>query len=284
MGLIQQLREAAGKLNPAEIRASAERRIAIQLRASSESTYAAMFEFLLPAVLSAEKRRRLAAVIHLEGEASAPANFDLTIVEHGGRASAGDFFFVRGSEDTLVREILAEREDLALPLARCFPAFRGEFVRRTIHKIATENALFSLATSLPNIAPLVGLAWALGEFATDTAFLTVNQLRLVFLLGAASDRPVGFTEQKTEIASIVAGAFGWRAVARELAGKIPMGGGVIPKAAIAYAGTYVVGASVERLYRVGYGYTRAERKAAYQDAFSKGKEVAAAMLERWRQR
>ena len=47
------------------------------------------------------------------------------------------------------------------------------------------------------------------------------------------------------------GAFGWRALARELVGKIPMGGGLIPKAAIAYAGTRVVGLSLERLYRIG---------------------------------
>ena len=43
---------------------------------------------------------------------------------------------------------------------------------------------------------------------------------------------MGYGEQKTEVASITAGAFGWRAVARELAGKIPLGGGLVPKAAI----------------------------------------------------
>jgi len=51
----------------------------------------------------------------------------------------------------------------------------------------------------------------------------------------------GVFERAAEILSIVGGAFGWRALARELAGKIPFGGGIIPKGAIAYAGTYVVG-------------------------------------------
>ena len=80
----------------------------------------------------------------------------------------------------------------------------------------------------------------------------------LFLAGA-SDRPVGYREQKAEIASVLVGAFGWRAIARELVGNIPLGGGLLPKAAIAYAGTRVVGMSMERYYRIGYGYTSEER-------------------------
>ena len=101
---------------------------------------------------------------------------------------------------------------------------------------------------------------------------------------AANDRVVGYREQKAEIGSIVAGAIGWRSLARELAGKIPLGGGVIPKAAIAYAGTYVVGLSLERLYRLGEGYTRKERQEAYEDAFHRGKGIAAMLLDRLRNR
>ena len=96
---------------------------------------------------------------------------------------------------------------------------------------------------------------------------------------AASDRPVGFLDQKRQIASIVAGAFGWRAMARELTGKIPFGGGLIPKAAIAYAGTYVVGLGLERFYRIGYGLTAAERKGVYQEALASGKRFAGWALE-----
>ena len=71
----------------------------------------------------------------------------------------------------------------------------------------------------------------------------------------------------------------WRALARELVGKIPMGGGLIPKAAISWAGTYAVGMSLDRLYRMGYAYTREERRAVYEEAFARGKEVAAQLLE-----
>ena len=71
---------------------------------------------------------------------------------------------------------------------------------------------------------------------------------------------------------IVASAFGWRALARELVGKIPLGGGLIPKAAVAYAGTYVVGLGLEKVNRTGSGLSRREEKDAYVDAFAKGRE------------
>ena len=90
-----------------------------------------------------------------------------------------------------------------------------------------------LVTALPDVIPsLIELPWAAGEFASDTAFLTMNQVRMAFLIAGASDQDVGYREQRAQIAGIVAGAFGWRALARELAGKIPFGGGLIPKAAI----------------------------------------------------
>lgn len=284
MSILRQLREAAGKLNPNEVRSAAEVPLVVKLRAGSEIGYDAMFRFLMPDSLSAEKRRRLASSLYLEGEPNPPAHIDLSIVFHGTPATPDDFIFIPGREKTLVREILDRKPALSLPLARRFPPFRDEVSHRTIQTVSSENAMFSLATALPNIAPFIGFVWSPGEFASDTAFLTLNQIRLIFQLGAASDRAVGYTEQKSEIASVVTGAFGWRAIARELTGKIPAGGGLIPKAAIAFAGTWVVGASIERLYRIGYGYTRAERSAAYGEAFERGKEIASGLLARLRKR
>ena len=46
--------------------------------------------------------------------------------------------------------------------------------------------------------------------------------RMAFLLAAASDREVGYAAQKAEMGSTIAGALGWRALARELA-EDPLG-------------------------------------------------------------
>jgi uncharacterized protein (DUF697 family) len=151
--------------------------------------------------------------------------------------------------------------------------------KNIVHRVARENAFFAIVTALPNVVPsLLELPWTVGEFATDTAFISMNQIRMALNLAAAHGRPVGYAEQKGEIAAIAAGAFGWRALARELVGKIPLGGGLIPKAAVAFAGTYVVGIGLEKVNRIGTGLTKQERRDAYAEAFARGRDVARDML------
>lgn len=284
MSLLAQLRQAVTSLNPNEVREMAEQRVSIRLVAAKAEMYTAMAAWLLPEGLSAAKRAEASRMIYLEGEENRPEKFDLEIYAEDAIAPVGAFIFRKDNPKALVREVLDREEALGLPLARLFPPFREEVCARLISKIAAENAAFSLATALPNIAPMLGLGWAVGEFASDSVVLTMNQVRLAFYLGAANDRPVGYSAQRTEVASIIAGAFGWRSVARQLIGKIPMGGGLVPKAAVAYAGTVVVGRGLERYYRLGYKYTRSERRAAYEEAFEKGKLLTANLVDRFRRR
>jgi hypothetical protein len=287
---IQQIRRAVSHLNPNEIRDTATRRVHVLLDASASSTYARMEDFLLPAQVSHEKRMMAIQTLTRACDASGSGQrFQLVFHERGLLTPEGwtpdmdAFAFDPARPERLVENVLEHRNELGLPLARLFPPFRDGVARRTIQTIARENALFSLMTALPNVLPNAGqLPWAVGEFASDTAILTVNQIRMAFLLAAASDRPVGYREQRTEIGSLVAGAWGWRAAARQLTSKIPFGGGLIPKAAIAYAGTYAVGLSLERLYRIGYGLTREERHEAYEAALGRGREVASQLLARIR--
>ena len=170
--------------------------------------------------------------------------------------------------------ILLILSSLAVPLARQFPAFRHVVVERIIHTIARENALFAVATALPDVVPnVIELPWVFGEWASDTAFLTANQFRMAFLIAAACNRRVGFTQQKGQILSIAAGAFGWRTIARELVGKLPLGGGLIPKGAIAYAGTYVVGKALESWHNAQARLPREERGKVYEHALERGRAV-----------
>ncbi len=252
----------------------------IRLVASGEEGYRAIEEFLCRPAVSPKRRAEQSLALVRNGRPGEPARFDLEIYEAGLERPEGAFAFLPGEPERLVDEILARREELGLPLARLFLPFRGPVTARIVATISKENAVIAVATALPNIAPgLLWLPWAITELTSDTALLTVNQIRMLFLLGAASDREIGYRQQRVEIASIIAGAFGWRALARELAGKIPLGAGLIPKAAIAYAGTYVVGSSIERLYRVGYGYTRQERREAFREAYERGKAIAARLVE-----
>jgi len=274
MKVLKQARTAFSLLNPEEVRSRARRPVRFGLVATSDAAYAEMEDFLAPLQGPLEDRTYLLDQVHRAGDAVVPDRVDLILFEQGIAAPPGTYTFYRNNPSATIGAILDGNDDLWLALARQYPAFRRPVVERTIHAIARENALFAVATALPDVIPsLVELPWAFGEFASDTAFLTGNQIRMAFLIAAACGRDAGFGRQKGAIRSIAAGAFGWRALARELVGKIPLGGGLIPKGAIAYAGTYVVGKGLEHYYRANSGYTRAQRRAAYREALERGRTV-----------
>jgi len=274
MKVWKQARTAFSLLNPEEVRSRARRPVRFGLVASSDAAYAEMEDFLAPAEGPLEDRTYLLDQVHRAADAVVPDKVDLILFEQGIAAPPGTYTFYRSDPSATIGAILDGNEDLWLALGRQYPVFRRPVVERTIHAIARENALFAVATALPDVIPsLVELPWAFGEFASDTAFLTGNQIRMAFLIAAACGRDAGFGRQKGAILSIVGGAFGWRALARELVGKIPLGGGLIPKGAIAYAGTYVVGKGLEHYYRGNTAYTRAQRRLVYRKAFERGRSV-----------
>jgi hypothetical protein len=287
--VFQHVKDAIRNLDPADIRRHTERPLRLLLCADSEQQYREMEDYLVPRELSAAKRAQVRRLIYRGLEGAGPrTKGDLEVYYDPSReldSGESDVFgFDPAQPKATVHQILKRRPDLAVPLALHVLPFREEVSARMVKKVAKENALFSLATALPDIVPLISLPWAVGEFASDTAFLTANQIRMAFLLAAANDRDIGYHEQRGEIASIIMGAFGWRALARELVGKIPWGGGLVPKAAIAYAGTRVVGLSLERFYRLGKAYTRTERRLAYEDALERGKHLVGGLMEGLRQR
>jgi len=269
-------------LNPDEVRQRAERRLAIGLVASGPAAYAEMEDFLAPYPVTHDKRLEVMQYVYRAGDPGTPDTFDLVLYEQGAPCPPKAFTFFNTDPQRTVEEILNAREDLDLPLARSFYPFRKPVVDRVVTAVARENALFAIASALPNFGGFIDMPWSVGEFISDTAFITMNQVRMALLVAAASDKKVGYADQKTELVSILGGAFGWRALARELVGLIPLGGGLIPKGAIAFAATYVLGKGLEHFHGVGYGYTRAQRRDAYHLAYEKGKAVAAALLHRRR--
>jgi len=272
--LIKQARAAFGLLNPEEVRRRAARQIHVGLVASSEQAYTEMEEFLVPTAMPREQRIDLMGYVHRAGDANVPAKVDIVLYDENLQPAKSAYSFHRGNPEATLNEILDDKDELSLAMSRQFPAFRKRVVDRIVQTIARENAMFVIATALPNVIPnMMELPWALGEFASDTAFLTGNQIRMAFLIGAACGSDIGLSAQKGAVLSIIGSAFGWRALARELAGKIPLGEGLIPKGAIAYAGTFVVGKAIQRFHGGGV-LTRHEQEAAYREALHDGRNVA----------
>lgn len=276
--ILKQIRQAVEQLNPNEVREHAEMDLHVRLNATSEQAYRAMESFFLPPTASLEKRREALASVYRRQQHDAPSQPHLDVYEPGLERPENSFVFNPAKPDRFIGDVIAEKQEYGLPLARVFPAFRAAVADQVIFNVSKENATFALMTAIPELAPGMQIPWALPELVSDASVLTVNQIRMAFLLGAAYDRPVGYREQKAEVAALIAGAFGWRALARELVSKIPFGGGLLPKAGIAFAATYVEGLSLERLYRVGAGMSREERKLAYGEALARGKDVAAAVI------
>lgn len=274
LNLIKDIKSALANLNPTEVRRLSERTVSIGVAAASESAYASLEKFLTGAGGTGS-----ASHIHRVSANSALDLHDVVLCAEGTPCPPGAFVFFSNMPQQTIEAILDAKQELEIPLARQFPVFRQTVLTRIIQRTSRENAMFAIVTALPNVVPnLLELPWTVGEFATDTAFLTINQVRMAFLIAAANGKPVGYVEQKMELASIAAGAFGWRALARELIGKIPLGGGLIPKAAIAFAGTYVVGLGLERLHRTGSSLGRNEAKVAYAQALEKGKGIAKSLI------
>jgi uncharacterized protein (DUF697 family) len=80
----------------------------------------------------------------------------------------------------------------------------------------------------------------------DFPVLTLNQLRLVLRLAAAYGQQID-AERLPEILGVVGSALGFRAIARQTLGVIPIAGWAV-QGAFAYAGTRTLGEAAIRYF------------------------------------
>jgi len=102
----------------------------------------------------------------------------------------------------------------------------------------------------------------------------------VYRLALACGAPPDFQRRMFEITPVVGGAVVWRQIAGALVGTVP-GYGIVPKTAVAFGGTYVVGLLASRWYETGV-LTDAERKRLTAEAAAKAREVATVMVAQTR--
>jgi uncharacterized protein (DUF697 family) len=207
-----------------------------------------------------------------------PGIYDFVIDVGGDRTGAPEGTSIYavaelGGWDSTLERILDDKPTLALPLARNFPVFRRQVAQRLITQTATVNAQFALITGLAEQLPLLGLP---GTALSDIIVLTKNQAMLALRLAAAYGLEVDYKSRIKELAPIIANGFGWRAVARELVGIVPVIG-FLPRAAIAYAGTVTVGKAAQFYYETGEEVTAAQMKRLYRDAYAGARERVRAL-------
>ena len=206
--------------------------------------------------------------------------FDLVIDLGAGREDAPDGLLIYAIQDiggwefTLDR-ILEDRPDLSLALARNFPVFRRRVASRIIAETATANAQFALITGVTAAFPLLGALLPISALS-DILALTKNQAMMVLRLAAAYGLSLDYKSRLKEVGPVLANAFGWRAVAREVVGALPFGG-FIAKGVISYAGTVAVGKAAQAYYETGEKITGAQARKYYLEAYEAGRERVKAL-------
>jgi len=181
----------------------------------------------------------------------------LVEVSHTSRVSEHDLESVR-------RRIVDCADDRAIAIGRYIPLMKSACADQIISETATVNGQFALVSNLPTLLPLVGNALAVGA---DFFVLTKNQLMLIFKLAAIHGRDLDNRWRiYTEMMPVVGAGLAWRTMAREVVTLLPLAIGTVPKVAIAFAGTWVIGQSAEVYYERGEKLNKGQVRALYAQA------------------
>jgi uncharacterized protein (DUF697 family) len=136
-----------------------------------------------------------------------------------------------------------------LALARRAPIFRNTVAGHFIADTARSNAQLVLLTNLAAGVPLVG---DLLDSGADFVVLTKNQFELIHrLAGVYGQKRDNRVEIYLELAPIVGAAFAWKAISAMISKKVPAIISMLPKTAIAYGATMLVGWTAQLYYASG---------------------------------
>jgi len=186
--------------------------------------------------------------------------------------SVEDSAFLTGIFAPAVMRLLSEYH---LALARQFPLFRTTVAHELVTDSCFSNAAYALSTGLAEIVPIFDIPLNIA----DMFVLTKAQAFLVYRLGLALGLSSRWQDYVAEFGGVLGGGFLWRQIARSLIGLIPAWG-IIPKVAVSYAGTYVVGNVVYHWYLTGRHVSAQQMRQLYVQAFARGKHIAQTMRER----
>ncbi len=133
--------------------------------------------------------------------------------------------------EEIARAIAARIADSGTGLAARLPVIREPVSEALIEKFSRQNTIAAVAIFIPG---------------ADFPVLTLNQIRLVLRLASAHGVEVDQDRWPEVLATIGAG-LGFRTVARQLLGVVPVAGWLV-KGTVAYAGTRAVGEAAHRYF------------------------------------
>jgi uncharacterized protein (DUF697 family) len=252
------------------------------VRGVTSSEVRRQMEMPVSLLIVGDEEQRLELSRRLGSPAAEHASAGTPVVVGGSQLVLDASKLARLDQDEFAAElaiIAAANKDRQIALASHVPAFRSVVVHQLSHDRAFENAKAAGISALPGVIPLTD--WLMPVTAAgDMLFLTRNQIILLLEVAACYGKPPEPRARLKELLPVVGGAFGWRAVARELVGLVPGGVGVVVKAALAYAGTYSVGRAAAYYYSGGTAKLSTEQmRTFYRSALVEGMSRGRALLK-----
>jgi len=180
----------------------------------------------------------------------------------------------------LLHDLVAACSGVEVALGAALPVFRPTVAAKLTLDCAVTCLKVAGASALADHVPLLGFVLGGIASAGDTIAITGLQIDMLLKISAAYGRKAEFA-RVLELLPVIGGGYGWRALARELSGFIPVAGIAI-KAGIAYAGTLVVGQAAAYYYEHGKPLTSDKTSALYYDALERAKKLAADAIDRAR--
>jgi uncharacterized protein (DUF697 family) len=176
--------------------------------------------------------------------------------------------------------IVEAAKSVEIAVGRRLPPLR-ETVAAKLTRDAASNALkVALASAVVDHIPVVGVV--LGAFASAGDMVAITGLQMMLLLHIEATYGKDPDVQRMwNLLPIIGGGFGWRTLARELVGFVPVAGIAI-KGAIAYAGTIVVGEGVTFLHEHGTHMSKADAAQVYNRTKDEAMRYARDVIARFR--
>ena len=173
-------------------------------------------------------------------------------------------------KNVLVPQVLrALSPTLHLAVGRQLPVFRPAVIRGLVEEASRANALYAAGTGVAEIVPVLNIPLNVA----DTVVLSKNQLVMAYKVALAAGKSGQPQELIGEIIGVLGGGLLFRQVARGLVGLIPVWG-IVPKVAVAYAGTQVVGTATSLWATEGRTVSAVEVRELYAGALTRGRQVA----------
>jgi uncharacterized protein (DUF697 family) len=171
-------------------------------------------------------RARIPIVAVVTGPAE-PAHVPYVLEENVVRVGSGTGFPV----EEIARRLARTLGEAATPLAARLPVLRRAVCDELIRKFSRQNAIVGVAVFVPG---------------ADLPVLTLNQVRLVLRIADAYGFEID-KERLPEVLGVVGSGLGFRAIARQAIGAVPVVGWAV-KGVIAYAGTRALGEAAMRYF------------------------------------